>query len=74
MEIRNFVNNIKASVAPEVALDKANIMYPDAESISIFRVLPRRFQAHEHLIGAYKVAPMAKGRPRKTGMVWVSFL
>jgi hypothetical protein len=67
--VRDLANDAKSGIAPDMALDKANIMNPGTKNTE----LVCRDNSME-LCATYNVAPMAKGVPRKTGMVCVSFL
>jgi hypothetical protein len=69
IELGDFAYDIEASTAPEMTLNETYIMYPGELSTVSFRVFAASFQGwNGSSFGAYKVAPMAKGIPRKTGM------
>lgn len=69
MEVGDFAYDIEASTAPEMALNETYIMDSGELSTVSSRVLAASFQGwNGRSFGAYKVAPMAKGIPRKTGM------
>jgi hypothetical protein len=67
--VGNLANDAKARIAPEMALDKADIMNSGTENTELVCC-----DNSMELCATYNVAPMAKDVPRKTGMVCVSFL
>ena len=69
-EMRDLANNMKACNAPEMALDKANVMDPVVKRESDKVVMGCKVV----LFRAYNAAPITSGMPRKTGMDWASFL
>ena len=71
-EMRDLANDMKTCIAPEMALDKANVMDPVVKRMSDKVVA--RCKVAAVLFRAYNAAPITSGMPRKTGMDCVSFL
>lgn len=64
-QVVDFANNAKPSIPPEMALNEPDIVYSVRRSA---------LWMEWYGVSSYNVAPMAKGRPRNTGIDWVSFL
>lgn len=61
------MDDVKASVTPDPALDKADVLDPRTElAKALVSLLQMRVK--------YNAAPITSGMPRKTGIDWVSFL
>lgn len=71
VEMGDFADDVEAGIAPEVALNEANIMDSSWKSDALAS-LPRCTAMSP--VASYIVALIAKGVPRNTGIVCVSFL